>query len=69
MQQIAPLVAGLAVCVRCREPIEAGSAWALDHRDDRNGYLGPAHHRCNAQADAAKTLHGRRRCAVAAVAR
>jgi hypothetical protein len=55
-KRLAPLVAaGLAICVRCRQAIEPGIAWALDHRDDRRGYLGPAHARCNAQAGAAKT--------------
>jgi hypothetical protein len=51
---LAPFVAaGLAGCARCGEPIEAGSAWALDHRDDRLPRTGPP--RCNAQAGAAKT--------------
>jgi hypothetical protein len=54
-KRLAPLVAaGLAVCVRCGQSIKAGSEWALDHRDDRQGYLGPAHARCNARAGAAK---------------
>ncbi len=41
------------LCVRCGLPILAGQAWDLDHRDDRRGYLGPAHARCNRSAGAA----------------
>ena len=35
--------AGQALCTRCGQLIEPGSAWDLDHTDDRSGYLGPAH--------------------------
>jgi len=42
--------AGVAVCVRCGGPLAAGSDWHLDHRDDGDGYLGPAHAGCNVRA-------------------
>lgn len=42
--------AGQADCARCGEPITAGQAWALDHTDDRAGYLGPSHATCNNRA-------------------
>jgi hypothetical protein len=41
------VTAGLARCARCGEPIAPGSKWDLDHRDDRQGYNGPAHVSCN----------------------
>jgi hypothetical protein len=44
--------AGHAICVRCCFPIAPGSRWHLDHRDDKLGYLGPAHARCNLRAAA-----------------
>ncbi len=46
----AVVAAGRAVCARCGEPIEPGTKWHLDHRDDGNGYLGPSHEACNARA-------------------
>jgi hypothetical protein len=46
--------AGLARCCRCGEPIIPGSKWDLDHTEDRGGYLGPAHRRCNRRAGAIK---------------
>jgi hypothetical protein len=32
--------AGEAACARCGGLVEPGSEWYLDHRDDRQGYLG-----------------------------
>lgn len=46
--------AGLTVCTRCKRPIVPGTAWDLDHRDDRSGYRGPSHQRCNRRAGAEK---------------
>lgn len=37
-------------CARCGQPIQAGDAWHLDHNDDRTGYIGPSHARCNTSA-------------------
>ena len=39
--------AGNAKCSRCKQPIKADEAFDLDHNDDRTGYLGPAHVKCN----------------------
>jgi hypothetical protein len=47
-RRLEPLVrAGLAVCARCGEPLEAGEPFDLDHTDDRTGYLGASHVKCN----------------------
>jgi hypothetical protein len=35
------------LCARCRRPIIPGTHFDLDHTDDRTGYLGPSHRRCN----------------------
>lgn len=49
----APLVAaGRAICVRCDQPIEAGSTFDLDHNEERNGWNGPSHVYCNRSAGA-----------------
>ncbi len=42
--------AGQVYCARCRELIQPGTQWALDHSDDRASYLGPSHKRCNDSA-------------------
>jgi hypothetical protein len=46
--------AGNGYCCRCGAHIPPGSAWHLDHTDDRQGYLGPSHTRCNVSAAARK---------------
>lgn len=50
---------GEAVCSRCHTAIVPGSDWDLDHTDDRAGYLGPAHARCNRSAGATRGNHAR----------
>lgn len=43
--------AGLTIhCARCHKPIRPGQPWALDHNDQRTGYLGPSHELCNDRA-------------------
>jgi hypothetical protein len=60
-RQLEPLVAtGQVTCCRCRQPIQPGQPWHLDHTDDRRGYLGPAHATCNLRAAANKTNGTRR---------
>lgn len=54
-KQAAALVAsGKARCCRCGFPIAPGSAFDLDHTDDREGYAGVSHPGCNRSAGAAK---------------
>lgn len=37
-------------CARCDQLILPGQTWHLDHKNDRTGYLGPSHERCNTSA-------------------
>lgn len=37
-------------CARCGEPMLRGQLLDLDHTDDRTGYLGFSHRRCNRRA-------------------
>jgi hypothetical protein len=53
------VAAGLAFCARCGERIEPNQAWDLDHRDDRQGYLGPSHATCNRQAKGGRRRRSR----------
>jgi hypothetical protein len=47
-RRVAKLVAaGLAICPRCGQLVRPGDEWDLDHRDDRQGYLGASHRACN----------------------
>jgi hypothetical protein len=41
---------GYASCCRCGFTIAPGTAFHLDHRDDKLGYLGVSHARCNLRA-------------------
>ena len=49
-----------ATPARCHYPIERGEEWHLDQNDERDGYLGVSHARCNLSAAGDKTLalHG-----------
>jgi hypothetical protein len=46
------VVGGAVARTRWGPSIARGEAWDLDHRDDRSGYLGPAHASCNRRAGA-----------------
>ena len=51
---------GRAACVKCGQQIRPGTAWDLDHTDDRTGWLGPAHASCN-RADGARKTNAKRK--------
>lgn len=46
-QWASKVAAGGVVCARCGKYIHPGQAWDLDHTDDRQGYRGPSHAKCN----------------------
>lgn len=58
--------AGGIICSRygqdpdCPGEIKPGDEWDLDHTDNRDGYNGPAHARCNRRAGALKAAARRR---------
>lgn len=37
-------------CVFCQLPIDPKGDWDLDHNEDRTGWRGPAHVKCNRSA-------------------
>lgn len=47
-------------CPRCGRVMLEGQALDLDHTDDRSGYRGMAHRKCNRAAGARKTNRIRR---------
>ena len=60
-KQLEPLGrSGALNYARCGRRIQPNEPWALDHTDDRTGYLGASHATCNLQAAAHKT-NGKRR--------
>ena len=61
-RQVEPLVrSGRAVCTRCGLSIDPLEPWDLDHTEDRRGYLGLAHRRCNRSAGGVKGNRARGR--------
>jgi hypothetical protein len=51
-------------CARCGQPMLPGQELHLDHNDDRTGWIGFSHARCNVRAAARKAraiqLYGKR---------
>ena len=48
---------GHAVCTRCLNPIAPDDTWHLDHTEDRTGYQGAAHAKCNVSRKTAAQIH------------
>lgn len=46
--------AGGVLCARCHQPLAPNEPFDLDHTDDRTGYNGPAHVKCNRRAGGLK---------------
>ena len=56
-----PIVeAGGAKCVFCDRLIDPKGPWDLDHDEDRTGWRGPAHVKCNRSAGQANAMASRR---------
>lgn len=53
-----PVERGEVRCARCGRWIQPGQLWDLDHRDDRQGYLGPSHRSCNRSIGARRAGSG-----------
>lgn len=55
---------GDAICARCGWTIAPDAPFDLDHTDDRLGYLGVSHRRCNRRAGGKKRQALARRTAL-----
>ena len=55
------VAAGQAFCAHCGGWIAPGSPWDMGHREDRSGWTGPEHQRCNRAKGARKANRLRQR--------